>query len=255
MEAYGLEPQVGAHGAVPRQLGRHRDERVARQLHRARTRTPEEQFGKTMRIPDELLDAVVPARHGARGRARRRPARGEARARALHRPRAHGDEEAAERGRGALHARRPRGHEAPEDVPEAPLPDGDPVHLPALLVEHLGIGSTSEARRLIAQGGVKLDGEPVTELDVPRARLEGRVAPGREAPLRALPRRLTQGSCCYYSPAARQGGVESPCNSRQLERLRAKPDTTVPTSIRSLCASQRLFYAVQAAPVFENSTA
>ena len=54
-------------------------------------------------------------------------------------------------------------------------PDADPVHLPALLVEHLGVPSTSEARRLIAQGGVKLDGETVSELDVPRARLEGAV--------------------------------------------------------------------------------
>ena len=58
-------------------------------------------------------------------------------------------------------------------MPEKTLPAGDPIHLPALLVEHLGVGSTSEARRLIEQGGVKLDGEAVTELDVPRARLEG----------------------------------------------------------------------------------
>ena len=56
---------------------------------------------------------------------------------------------------------------------EASLPDGDPLHLPALLVERLGVGSTSEARRLIQQGGVKLDGAAVTELDVPRERLEG----------------------------------------------------------------------------------
>jgi tyrosyl-tRNA synthetase len=66
-----------------------------------------------------------------------------------------------------------RRHEAPEDVPEKTLSAGDPIHLPALLVEHLGVGSTSEARRLIEQGGVKLDGEAVLELDVPRARLEG----------------------------------------------------------------------------------
>jgi tyrosyl-tRNA synthetase len=66
-----------------------------------------------------------------------------------------------------------REHQAPDDVPEVPLPDGDPVHLPALLVDALGLGSTSEARRLIAQGGVKLDGEPVTDLDVPRGRLDG----------------------------------------------------------------------------------
>jgi tyrosyl-tRNA synthetase len=55
------------------------------------------------------------------------------------------------------------------------LPEGDPVHLPALLVDHFGVGSTSEARRLIAQGGVKVNGEPVAELDLPRARLEGAI--------------------------------------------------------------------------------
>ena len=61
----------------------------------------------------------------------------------------------------------------PEEVPEAPLPDADPVHLPGVLVEHLGVGSTSEARRLIGQGGVRLNGDVVTELDLPRARLAG----------------------------------------------------------------------------------
>ncbi len=60
---------------------------------------------------------------------------------------------------------------APEDVPEAPLPDGDPVHLPALLAGVFGL-STSEARRLISQGAVQVDGEVVTELDLPRKRVE-----------------------------------------------------------------------------------
>jgi tyrosyl-tRNA synthetase len=64
--------------------------------------------------------------------------------------------------------------EAPEDLPELPLPAGDPVHLPALLAEAFGL-STSEARRLIAQGGVKLDGDAVGDLDLPRARLEGAI--------------------------------------------------------------------------------
>ena len=63
--------------------------------------------------------------------------------------------------------------EAPEDVPEAALPADGEVHLPALLVEHLGVGSTSEARRLIAQGGVKVNGEVATELDLPREALDG----------------------------------------------------------------------------------
>ena len=45
---------------------------------------------------------------------------------------------------------------APAEVPEAPLPDGDPIHLPALLAAAFGL-STSEARRMIGQGGVKLE--------------------------------------------------------------------------------------------------
>ena len=68
-----------------------------------------------------------------------------------------------------------REHQAPDVVPELSLPDGDPVHLPAVLVDHMGLGSTSEARRLIAQGGVRLDGDVVTELDVSRDRLDGTV--------------------------------------------------------------------------------
>ncbi len=47
------------------------------------------------------------------------------------------------------------------------------MHLPALLVEALGVGSTSEARRLIDQGGVKIDGAAAPGLDVPRATLAG----------------------------------------------------------------------------------
>jgi tyrosyl-tRNA synthetase len=62
--------------------------------------------------------------------------------------------------------------EAPEEVPVQVIPAGDPVHLPALLAEAFGL-STSEARRLIAQGGVKLDGVPVSELDLGRAALVG----------------------------------------------------------------------------------
>ena len=63
--------------------------------------------------------------------------------------------------------------QAPEEVLEVDVPEGDPVHLPALLVEVFHIPSTSEARRLIAQGGVRLDGVVVGDLDVPRGTLEG----------------------------------------------------------------------------------
>src|SRR6266545_357634 len=107
---------------------------------------PEEQFGKTMRIQDSLLPQwcrLVMEREPPTGdplEAKLELARFVVR-------RAWGDE--------AAHAaeehftRTVRRGEVPADVPEADLPDGDPVHLPAVLVERLGIGSTSEARRLI----------------------------------------------------------------------------------------------------------
>ena len=87
--------------------------------------------------------------------------------------RSHGEEARARR-RGALHARSPATTKPPRRCRSTPLPAGDPVHLPALLADAFGL-STSEARRLIAQGGVKLDGDAVSELDLPRARLEGAV--------------------------------------------------------------------------------
>jgi tyrosyl-tRNA synthetase len=52
-------------------------------------------------------------------------------------------------------------HQPPEDMPTVTWPADRPeVHLPALLADAFGI-STSEARRALKQGGVKLDGEPV----------------------------------------------------------------------------------------------
>jgi len=74
-----------------------------------------------------------------------------------------------------------RDHELPDDVPEHEIPedivrDGT-VYLPKLLFA-LGLAdSNSHARRLIEQGGVKLDGETVTDVEkeLPVAQLRGRV--------------------------------------------------------------------------------
>ncbi len=84
--------------------------------------------------------------------------------------RSHGEEAAREAE--AHFTRVVRQGSAPEEVPEAALPDGDPVHVPALLAAVFGL-STSDARRMIAQGGVKVDGGTLTELDVPRSSLAG----------------------------------------------------------------------------------
>ena len=70
-----------------------------------------------------------------------------------------------------VHSRR----EMPSEIAEVPVPDDDIVYLPGLLVEHLGVASSSEARRLINGGGVRLDGEPVAAFELPRAELAGRV--------------------------------------------------------------------------------
>jgi tyrosyl-tRNA synthetase len=131
---------------------------------------PEEQFGKAMRIPDSLLEqwwtlvAQQPVPTDDPMEAKLELARFIVR-------RAWGEEGA--RKAEEHFTRVVRHHEAPEEVPEVALPDGDPVHLPALLVERLGVGSTSEARRLIQQGGVKVNGAAAAELDVPREALEG----------------------------------------------------------------------------------
>ncbi len=170
-QQYGQEPQV----ALTVELLLSWDEQLMSQSkgnYIGLAEAPEEQFGKTMRIPD----AVLPQWYRLLIESEEDPLAGDpmeaklSLARFIVR-RAHG-EEAAERAEDHF-TRVVREGEAPEDVPEAVLSGDGEVHLPALLVEHLGIGSTSEARRLIAQGGVKVDGQVVSELDLPREALDG----------------------------------------------------------------------------------
>jgi tyrosyl-tRNA synthetase len=67
--------------------------------------------------------------------------------------------------------------EAGEDLPELVLDPGDledgKVFLPAVMARWFG-QSRSEWRRRIEQGGVSLDGEPVTTLAIPAGHLAGR---------------------------------------------------------------------------------
>jgi tyrosyl-tRNA synthetase len=65
----------------------------------------------------------------------------------------------------------------PDEVPEAGFPvdaTSPTVHLPAVISDAFGI-SRSQARRLIAQGGVHLDGAVVGAIDIDPAALDGRV--------------------------------------------------------------------------------
>ena len=142
------------------------------------TDPPEEMFGRLMRVPDEAMPdyyrlllgqepPAIPPNEAKRGLARRIVAR-------------YHDETAAaaaEEHFDRLFVRR----EAPAEIEELDLSpyagqDGVMVHIPVLMADAFGI-SSSEARRLLKQGGVKLDGEtlPADALDISPGELEGKV--------------------------------------------------------------------------------
>jgi tyrosyl-tRNA synthetase len=171
MQAYGLEPQVAL--TTPLLIGTDgRKMSASLGNYIGLAEPPDEQFGKTMRISDELLpDYYRLVMESDEDPARMEPMEAKlALARFIVR-RSHGEEAAAQAE--AHFTRVVRERQAPEEVVEVDVPAGDPVHLPALLVALFDIPSTSEARRLIAQGGVKLDGAVIADLDVPRAALGG----------------------------------------------------------------------------------
>jgi len=62
----------------------------------------------------------------------------------------------------------------PDEIEEFSLVQDDKIQVPGLIREALGL-SGSEARRLLAQGAVKLDGEILQAQELPREALVGRV--------------------------------------------------------------------------------
>jgi len=131
-------------------------------------------FGKVMSIPDSVMaeywelilgEQLDPDRHPME--AKRELAR-----RICDRFAGAGSGEEAERRFDQVHKERA----VPDDVPEHDLDGAEVIHLPALLRDGFGI-SGSEARRLIEQGAVRIDGAPIEagRLDVPAAELSGRV--------------------------------------------------------------------------------
>jgi tyrosyl-tRNA synthetase len=143
------------------------------------TDPPEEMFGRLMRVPDQAMPeyyrlllgeevpSEVPPNEAKRALGRRIVER------------FHGAPEAAaaEERFNRLFVER----QAPDEIEELDISryaggDGVLVHLPVLMADAFGI-SSSEARRLLRQGGVKLDGETLDAdaLDLAPAELEGRV--------------------------------------------------------------------------------
>jgi tyrosyl-tRNA synthetase len=172
MSHYGLDPQVVM--TYPLLVGVDGAEKMSKSRgnYISVSEPPAEMFGKTMSIPDSALPQwwamlVDGDQHPDEPMEWKLEL-----ARRIVR-RWHGDEGAR---RGEEHFTRVvRQHEVPENVEEAELPPGEEIHLPRLLVDEFGTPSTSQSRTLIAQGGVKIDGEPVHDLDVPRKRLAGAV--------------------------------------------------------------------------------
>jgi tyrosyl-tRNA synthetase len=138
------------------------------------TDSPEQIYGKTLSIPDSSLEDWYSLLLGAEPPDRLAP-RDAKRALARALVQRYHDEDAAreaEEGFDRVHVR----HELPDQIEVVRwAADGGDVHLPALLARAFGI-STSEARRNLAQGAVRLDGAPLTDgLDVPAGDLDGRV--------------------------------------------------------------------------------
>jgi tyrosyl-tRNA synthetase len=142
------------------------------------TDPPEEMFGRLMSIPDEAMDEYYRLLLGGeRPQGPPNQAKRELGRRIVDRFHGEGTGPVAEERFNRVHVE----HAAPEDMPEVGLgayrAEGNGlVHLPRLIAATFGV-SNSEGRRLIQQGGVKLDGEqlPAQPLDLEAATLDGRV--------------------------------------------------------------------------------
>jgi tyrosyl-tRNA synthetase len=173
--AYGVPEQAIL--TVPILPGIDGTEKMSKSLdnHVGVAQPPEEMYGRTLRLPDEAMDswfrllAIDPPPAGTSPRDAKR-----ALARAIV-ERFHGTDAArrAEDHFDRLHIRR----EVPDEIEELEVtPANGRIHLPGLLADAFGL-TRSDARRLLSQGGVRIDGEPVPpdELDLEPSRLDGAV--------------------------------------------------------------------------------
>ena len=187
--AYGQEPQIAL--TMPLLVGTDGVQKMSQSLGNfiGIRESPEDIFGKVMSIPDHLVEQYgalatnlpddevkrLTDMAGAGG-----PEAGEAKravARAVvalyHGP------DAAARAEEAFD-RQFKQHQVPDEVPERTLPDDSildngRVNLPAALAGLELVSSRGEARRLMKQGGVRIDGEQVEDEEVERSRLAGAI--------------------------------------------------------------------------------
>jgi tyrosyl-tRNA synthetase len=172
MESYGLEPQVVL--TTPLLVswdGQKMSSSVGNNI--PLTAPPEEQFGRAMRIPDDLLPEWYRLVMERELPADAEPMDAKLELARFIVKRSHG-EEGVRRGEDYF-TRVVREGGAPDEseIPVASL-DGESVYLPQLLSDQFG-QSNSYWRRVIEQGGVKIDGEAAREIELPAERLRGRL--------------------------------------------------------------------------------
>ena len=171
--AYGIDEQVVM--TMPILPGVDGERKMSKSLanHVGVSEAPEEIYGKTLSLPDEamagwyelLLGEPLPdgpsprdAKHALARRLVERLHSADAAAAAA----AHFERVFVQR-------------DVPAEIEDASFSAGNgAVHMPALIADVFG-GSRSDARRKIAQGAVKLDGEALEDLDVAPERLDGAI--------------------------------------------------------------------------------
>jgi tyrosyl-tRNA synthetase len=169
MEAYGLEPQVAL-------TVEYLDSWDGSGMSASRgnyiglREPPEEQFGKAMRIPDSLLPQwyrLVMEREPPDGD----PLEAKLELARFIVNRAHGADGVKRGEEYFTRVVREGGTPDEAEIPVASVDGGD-IYLPQLLSDQFG-QSNSHWRRVIEQGGVKIDGEPIRQIELPAERLQG----------------------------------------------------------------------------------
>ena len=182
-ERYGQEPQVAL--TVPLLVGTDGAQKMSQSLgnYIGIEDEPGDMFGKTMSIPDETMPEWF------RLAANLEPEQVDGIESALEVGDLHPNEAKRQLARTIVHLY--WGEQAaveaesafdqvfrhggtPDDMIEIGVLAGDPVQLPSLIRDAFGL-SGSEARRLLAQGAVRLDGEPVEAQEMPRDQVVGKV--------------------------------------------------------------------------------
>jgi tyrosyl-tRNA synthetase len=182
-ERYGMDPQVAL--TLPLLVGTDGTQKMSQSLgnYIGVEDDPSEMFGKTMSLPDEAMEhwfqlaadfdpdrvdqimSDIASGSVHPNQAKRLLARGVV---ALY----HGDDAATAAEAEFDQVFKHRG--VPDEIDSFQMPAGETVNLPALIRDAFG-GSGSDARRLLQQGAVRVDGDQITDQEVDRDRLVGQV--------------------------------------------------------------------------------